>query len=193
MTKVAIVNEVKKAGKPLGHFAAGLGGLVGGNLVVSKIPDLAFLMNIPVVGKFLSKVAPGVAIMFLAIMLDRKFKNEFVQSGAFTLGLVGFVNALKRLTAEAPAGSIFEKINSHLPTGLGGVSQGHAVNAGHYPASYFVDSRNAYDRIPETPAVNGLGASSAFLLEGQKGASAFALEGFGKLGNANAFLLEGRR
>src|SRR5688572_9240664 len=110
MTKIAIVNEVQKAGKPVGHFAAGLGGLVGGNLIVSKIPDLAFLLNIPVVGKFLSKVAPGVAVMFLAIMLDKKIKNEFVKSGAFTLGLVGFVNAVKRLTADSAPGSIFEKI-----------------------------------------------------------------------------------
>lgn len=188
-----VEQTVKKVTAPAIKFGAGVAGLIGGNMIVSRIPDLAFLLNIPVVGKFLSKVAPGVAIMVLALLLDKKFKNELIQTGAFTLGLVGFVNALKRLTADGAPDSILAKVNAALPTGLGGVSQGHAVNAGHYPASYFVDSKNAYDRIPEAKPVNGLNGSTAFLLEGQKGANAFALEGFGRLGAANAFLLEGRR
>ena len=187
-----VEQTVKKVTAPAAKFGAGVAGLIGGNILVSKIPDLAFLLNIPVVGKFLSKVAPGVAIMFLALMLDRKFKNELVQSGAFTLGLVGFVNALKRLTADSTPDSIFAKVNAALPTGLGGVSQGHAVNAGHYPASFYVDSDKAYTRIPEK-TVGGLG-DVAYKLEGAgtPGASAFKLEGFGRLGG-NAFLLEGRR
>jgi hypothetical protein len=186
---------VKKVTAPAGKFGAGVAGSILGNIVVSKIPDLQFLLNIPVVGKFLSKVAPGVAIMFLALMLDKKFKNEFVQSGAFTLGIVGFVNALKRLTSDGAPDSILQKINSALPTGLGGVSQGHAVNTGQYPPGYYVDSNKAYTRIPEQAqaAIQGLG-EVAYKLEGAgtPGASAFKLEGFGRLGG-NAFLLEGRR
>src|SRR5688572_17872286 len=172
-----VTDTAKGLTKPAGNFAAGVVGLVGGNLVLSKIPDLTFLLNIPVVGKFLSKVSPGVAVMVLAFLLDKKIKNEMVQSGAFTLGLVGFVNVLKRLTSEAPADSIFAKINANLPAGLGGVSQGHAVNAGHYPASFYTDSDKAYTRIPQ--AVQGLG-EIAYKLEGAgtPGASAFKLEGF---------------
>lgn len=187
----AVTDTIKDAQKPVTNFAAGLVGLWGGNFVLSKIPDLEFLLKIPVVGKFLSKVSPGLAIIVLAILLDKKFKNQMVESGAFALGLVGFTNILKRLTADAPEGSIFQKVNAALPVGLGGVSQGHSVNAGHYPASYFIDSKMAYDRIPEK-TVSGLG-NTAYSLEGQKGSDAFKLEGFGRLGSANAFMLEGRR
>lgn len=188
-----VEQTVKKVTAPATKFGAGVAGLIAGNMIVSRIPDLAFLLNIPVVGKFLSKVAPGVAIMVLALLLDKKFKNELIQTGAFTLGLVGFVNALKRLTADGAPDSILAKVNAALPTGLGGVSQGHAVNAGHYPADYYIDSNKAYNRIPEKP-VSGLG-NSAYELEGAgtKGTTAFALEGFGRLGAGNAFLLEGRR
>lgn len=185
--KLAIPAKVKEIGKPVGHFAVGVGGLTVGNIVLSKIPDLAFLEKIPVVGVYLSKIAPGAAMMFLAYMLDKKIQNEFAKTGAFTLGIVGFINAAKRLTATAPEGSLLQKVNSYLPTGLGGVSQGHPVNSGHYPASYFVDSNKAYERIPEK-TVSGLGNAYSLEGAGRNGGTAFKLEGFG-----NAYSLEGRR
>lgn len=179
---------VKKVTAPAAKFGAGVAGLIVGNIVVSKIPDLTFLTKVPVVGNFLSKVAPGVAVMFLALLADRKFKNELVQSGAFTMGLVGFVNALKRVTAGGAEGSLMSRVNAALPTGLGGVSQGHAVNAGHYPPTHWTDSNKAYTRIPAHAGVNGLGNAYSLEGAGTPGANAFKLEGFG-----NAYSLEGRR
>ncbi|WKZ60793.1 MAG: hypothetical protein QY309_04765 [Cyclobacteriaceae bacterium] len=180
---------VKKVTAPAAKFGAGVAGLVIGNMVVSRIPDLTFLARIPVVGNFLSKVAPGVAVMFLALLADKKFKNDLVQSGAFALGLVGFINAVKRLTAGGAEGSFMARVHSALPTGLGGVSQGHAVNSGHYPPTHWTESNAAYDRIPGK--VSGLGNAYALEGAGTPGSTAFKLEGFGRLGNA--YQLEGRR
>jgi len=167
-----IEQTVKKVTKPAIKFGAATGGLVVGSLVANKIPELTFLMNIPVVGKYLSRMAPGVAVMVAAYLLNAKVKNELVQAGAFGMGLAGFANAFKRIAADIP---VLSMISDSIPSGLGNTSQGHAINAGHYPPTHWIDSNKAYTR-----SLNG-----PYSLEGTEGKGAYAL------GNT-AFALEGR-
>ena len=174
-----VQNTVKKAAKPAIKFGAATVGLTAGTIIAGKMPELGFLMNIPVVGKYLAKLAPGAAVMFIAYMLNSRVKNELVKAGAFGMGLAGFANAFKRVTSEIP---MLAQVSNAIPAGLG--YGGHTSNTGQYPPDFYLNSGRAYTRIPQK-SVNGLG-SAAYSLEGSS--NAFKLEGLGSA----AYSLEGR-
>lgn len=160
-----VAETVKSVAKPAKKFGAGTVGLIGGSIITSKIPELSFLANIPVVGQYLAKLAPGAAVMFLAYLLNKKFQNDLVQAGAFGLGLAGFANAVKRLTNGTP----LQMVSDAVPAGLGVVRD--PTNYGQYPPSYYIDSNKAYSRLNGAPseAYQLNGAGTAYRLSGMKG------------------------
>lgn len=170
-----VTETVKSVTKPAAKFGAGTAGLIGGSLVASKIPELTFLMNIPVVGQYLSKIAPGAVVMVLAFLLNKKFENELVKAGAFGMGLAGFANAVKRLTNGTP----LQMISDAVPAGLGIVKL--PTNYGDYPPAL------------QASTLRGLkGAGQAYNLSGGE-SKAYNLTGVKGLGEAGkAYLLSGQ-
>lgn len=167
---------VQKVTKPAAKFGAATAGLIGGSFVTSKIPELSFLNNIPVVGPHLARVAPGVAVMALGLIASKKVNNELLKQAAFGVSLAGFANALKRVASGIPA---LAPVADAIPSGLGIVRD--PTNYGQYPASYYTDSNKAYK-------LDGLG-NNAYSLEGA--GQAYRLNGLGERSQAY-LLLSGR-
>lgn len=139
--------DVKKGASNVGKFASVGGGLVAGTLVLSKIPSLDFLMKVPVVGDYLSKLAPGTLTMVLAYLASDRFDNEYVKSASMGMGWAGVLDTLKRT-------GLLDKINSFFPTGLSGL--GIVQNNGAYAPDYFLKSNWAGSRMD---GLAGLGAN----------------------------------
>lgn len=133
------MDVVKETTSNLAKFGSQAGGLVLGSIVMKKVGEV-LPASLPAIAQ---KIIPGALGMVLAFLLNKKFSNEYVKNASMGLGLAGFVDVLKKITADIPA---LAQVSNALPTvsGLGRI--GYVQNDGDYPPSYFLDSNRQMSR-----------------------------------------------
>jgi hypothetical protein len=77
-------------------------------------------------------IAPGLAGMIIAYLLNAKFSNQYVKTAALGLGLAGIVDVTKKLTAGKTG--FLATVNENLPS-LSGF--GYVQDYGQYSPDYF--------------------------------------------------------
>lgn len=149
------MDVVKETTSNLAKFGSQAGGLVLGSIVMKKVGEV-LPASLPAIAQ---KIIPGALGMVLAFFLNKKFGNQYVKNAAMGLGLAGFVDVLKKVTADIPA---LQQVSTALPTlsGLGRI--GYVQNYGDYPPNYFLDSNRQLSRAlsgPNETAYNLMGAN----------------------------------
>lgn len=110
-----VVTAVKKEAVPT-MVKAGIStaAVLAGSAGVALVPDVTVLEKVPVVGTYLSKSAPGLALIIASGVVAFKVKDEKAQLAAIGGAIAGTIDILRR-------NGVLAMINSKIQTGLNGL------------------------------------------------------------------------
>lgn len=97
-----------KGGDALMAGVAGTLTLLGGAFGASKIPDLEIAKKIPVVGEYVAKSFPAIAMLGISAFAAMQSNDKKVQAGAIGLAIAGVIDGLRR-------NGVFSKVLTVIP------------------------------------------------------------------------------
>lgn len=111
----SVVDAVKKEGvSTMVKAGISTAAVLAGSAGAALIPNVTVLEKVPVVGSYLSKSAPGLALIIASGVVALKVKDEKAQHAALGLAIAGTIDLLRRNGGLA-------WINSMVQTGLNGM------------------------------------------------------------------------